>query len=134
MKIYTACWHQYKGAGRIGISRGNPRGMAAGYRMYKTLAPTREILNECQEQADYRRRFFAEVLEPLDPQKVLKDLEDRSADGRAVLMCFEKAPLHDENWCHRTMVAEWIIDKTGIPVEEWSGAKESNPGQSALDV
>lgn len=134
MEIYTSCWFQYFGPGRIGISRGSPRGLSAGYRFYRALAPTRDILQNCKEQAEYRRRFFAEVLGPLDPEKVLKDLEDRSEEGRAVLLCFERAPLHENNWCHRSMVASWITDTTGVPVSEWSGAEDSNPGQARLDV
>ncbi len=122
MQIYTSCWFQYFGPGRIGISRGNPRGLSAGYRLYKKLAPTREILRECKEQPEYRRRFFSEVLEQLDPQQVLKDLEERSQDGLAVLMCFERAPLHERNWCHRSMVAEYLQDRLGIEVPEWDPA------------
>lgn len=135
MKIYTACWFQYRGPGRIGISRGSPRNLGAGYRMYRKLAPTREILQECRtDEAEYRRRFFSEVLDKLDPQQVLRDLEERSEDGLAVLLCFEHAPLHEANWCHRTQVAEWLTATTGVPVEEWSGVPGSNQQQAKLDV
>jgi hypothetical protein len=134
MQIFTSCWFHYRGPGRIGISRGAPRGGDGGYRMYRALAPTRDILQRAKDQSVYRRRFFAEVLDKLDPQKVLSDLEDRSEEGRAVLLCFEKPPLHAGNWCHRTMVAEWITRETGVPVEEWSGVKETNPQQQTLDV
>jgi hypothetical protein len=108
--------------------------MAGGYRMYRDLAPTKDILYGSKDEATYRIRFFGEVLARLDPQKVLSDLEARSEEGLAVLLCFEKPPLHAKNWCHRTMVAEWIQDTTGVAVEEWSGARESNPEQARLDV
>ena len=134
MEIYTSSWFQYFGPGRIGISRGNPRGMAGGYRLYKKLAPSRDILQNAKEYSEYRRRFFDEVLGQLDPQQVLKDLEERSQEGRAVLLCFEKTPLNtSDNFCHRTMVAEWLTNETSHTVEEWSGFEESNH-EPELDI
>jgi len=134
MKIYTASWFTYFGPGRIGISRGSPRGVAGGYKMYRALAPTRDILQNENAQAAYRERFFAEVLDKLDPQDVLVELEKRSQDGLAVMMCFEKPPFHENNWCHRRMVAEFLERETGLVVEEWSGVQDSNPQQARLDV
>lgn len=134
MIIFTSSWHDYKGTGRIGICRGNPRGQPAGYRMYKALAPTWDIMNNTKNQAEYRERFFAEVLGPLDPRQVLTDIAKLANGETPFLLCFEKIPLHDNNWCHRTMVAEWLNEHTDAEVMEWSGAKELNPGQTKLDV
>ncbi len=40
----TSSYFYYTGPGRIGITVGNPRGIPAGYRMYRQLAPRREML------------------------------------------------------------------------------------------
>lgn len=132
LKIMTSSWYAYKGPGRIGISVGSPRGMPAGYKLYRALAPTRDMLKMPIET--YRPKFFNDILGKLDPDQVLKDLEAKSEDGLAVLLCFEKPPFTDINFCHRHMVADWLKDMRGIEVLEWSGAKETNLGQPALDV
>ncbi|WP_273522359.1 DUF488 family protein [Rhodosalinus sediminis] len=134
MQIYTASWFSYHGPGRIGISRGTPRyGVPPGYRLYKRLAPTRAILFESTGKADYEPRFYAEVLAPLDPEQVLADLARLAAPYDPVLLCFERPPFDEENFCHRHMVADWLTAH-GAQVEEWSGPRESHPGQSRLDV
>lgn len=134
-KIYTSCWQHYRGEGRIGISRGTPRfNIGRGYRLYKKLAPTREILQQCDTLEAYEPRFYDEVLNKLDPVATLAELR-RLVDGHApVLLCFEKPPLHAQNFCHRTMVGDWLAKHTGVVVEEWSGIEESNPKQPTLDV
>ncbi|MBW7996799.1 MAG: DUF488 domain-containing protein [Candidatus Glassbacteria bacterium] len=43
-----------------------------------------------------------------------------------VLLCFEKPPFGDDNWCHRRMVAEWLSDTLGIEVPEYE--RRSIPG------
>lgn len=134
MKIFTSSWHDYKGTGRIGICRGNPRGQPAGYRLYKALAPTWEIMNNTRNQAEYRERFFAEVLGPLDPQQVLEHIAKLANGATPFLLCFEKFPLHDNNWCHRTMVAEWLNDRTNADVTEWQVESASDQNQAKLAV
>ncbi len=127
MQIYTSSWSQHTGPGRVGICSGRPRGAPAGYRMYAPLAPGWDIIKTSPNQTAYRARYFGEVLANLDPQKTLDDLIKLAAGHPPVLLCFEKAPLHDGNWCHRTMIGEWLTDKLGIEVREWSGLEESNP-------
>ena len=134
MRIFTSCWSGYTGPGRIGICQGRPRGAPAGYRMYKALAPTWDIIKTSAGIDDYRPRFFAEILAPLDPQQVLADLRRLAGDHPPVRLCFEKLPLTRTNFCHRTMVATWITRETGVPVLEWSGAPDSNRRQAKLDV
>lgn len=135
MEIYTSSWHGYRGNGRIGISRGAPRfSVGKGYRFYRKLAPTREILAEAKGYAEYRKRFLAEVLAPLDPEVVLTELQALAGPYTPVLLCFEKPPLDKINFCHRTMVAEWLNEHTKANVVEWSGVEELNPEQAKLDV
>ena len=132
MQIFTSSWSQYTGPGRVGICSGRPRGAPAGYRMYMPLAPGWDIIRNSADQAAYRVRYFGEVLAPLDPAKVVADLIKLAGDHPPVLLCFEKAPLHDANWCHRTMIGEWLHDRLGIEVMEWSGPKESNLRQDKV--
>lgn len=114
----TASHFTYFGPGRIVISRGTPRGQkSAGYRMFRKLAPTREILG-IEDKAEYERRFRTEVLGVLDPQETWDELH-RLADGaEPVLQCFEKPPLVGDNWCHRRMVADWFKETLGKDVPE----------------
>ena len=66
----------------------------------------------------YRTAYFSEILGSLDPAKVMADLE-RLADGHEpVLLCFERPPFSDTNWCHRRMVAEWFADTLQLLVPE----------------
>ena len=83
--------------------------------------------------AGNRERFFSEVLYRLDPYQVLNDLRQWAVDDTVGLLCWERTPLTPDNWCHRTMVAEWFSDY-GIEVQEWSGGKELNPAQARLDI
>ena len=132
--IFTSCWAGYQGPGRIGISRGNPRfGVPAGYRTYKALAPTWDILKTCTEKADYERRFNREVLGILDANQVVNDLRRLAGDHPPVLLCFEKLPFTETNWCHRTMVAKWITHETGIVVDEM-GDRHDHATQKSLSL
>jgi hypothetical protein len=74
----TSCFAVFKGPGRICIARYAPRGTPAGFRMFKVLAPG-EWFNQVPED-EYRRRYFGEILGPLDPRQVVTDLE-RLAEG-----------------------------------------------------
>lgn len=122
--VFTSAWSQYTGPGRIGICTGRPRGAPAGFRMYAPLAPGWDIIRNSPSQAAYRKRYFGEILAPLDPQKTLDDLRRLAAGHPPVLLCFEKAPLHEGNWCHRTMIGEWLVFELGITVREWSGSED----------
>ena len=111
----TASWFTWRGEGRIGISVGTPRGQPAGYRLYRPLNPTREMLH--MSRAQYEAIYFG-MLARLDPQKVWDDLHRMAGDAEPVLLCFERPPLHDGNWCHRRMVARWFDLTLGQDVPE----------------
>jgi hypothetical protein len=102
--------------------------------MYKALAPSWDIIKTSDSIEEYEPRYYAEVLDLLDPHKVLEDITKLAAGNPPVLLCFETTPLHRDNFCHRTMAGAWLRDKLGVVVEEWSGAKESNPRQTTLVV
>lgn len=113
----TASWYTWKGAGRIGISVGTPRGQAAGYRLYRPLNPRREWLD--LSKPEYEKLYF-ELLGHLNPQQVWDDLHRMTHNGaEPVLLCFEKPPFTEGNWCHRRMVADWFSTTLGQNVPEF---------------
>ncbi len=112
----TSCFTVFQGPGRICIARYAPRGTPAGFKMFQKLAPG-PWFNKVPED-EYRRRYFGEILEPLDPRQVLAELEELAGGAEPVLLCWEKPPLTTKNWCHRSMVAEWFAARLGIEVPE----------------
>jgi len=112
----TASYFTYTGPGRIGISIGAPRRCPAGYRLYRTLAPRRDMLSMALEP--YRRIYFDEILGKLDPEKVNRDLHSLAVSHEPVLLCFERPPFTEQNFCHRRMVAEWLEKHLGVEVPE----------------
>jgi hypothetical protein len=100
---------------RIGISRGTPRRMAAGYRIFRKLAPGPWFNSVSTEE--YIRLYHTEILAPLDPHAVAKHLIEL-ADGKVpVMVCFERAG--GAQWCHRSLVAAWLAEALGLLVPEY---------------
>ena len=114
----TASYFTYFGPGRIGITAGTPRRAPAGYRMYRQLAPRRNMLQ--LPYALFRDTFLREILGPLDPRKVAADLHELAGGHEPVLLCFERPPFTEANWCHRRIVAEWFKDSLGLDVPEYA--------------
>jgi hypothetical protein len=89
--------------------------MAAGYRLFKQLAPG--AWYNSIGPVEYRQRYHDEILARLDRARVITELE-AMAGGRAIaLLCFEHPNGHD--WCHRAMAAAWLADALGEPVSEF---------------
>lgn len=82
---------------------------------YPGLAPRRdwflEWRNEHLPNEWYIEKYKETVLAKLNPHQVVKDLGDN-----AVMLCYEKPG----DFCHRHLIAEWITQNTGVPVEEVS--------------
>ncbi len=118
----TASFFTYRqGPGRISIARFAPRGTAAGFRIYKPLAPTREMLS--MGEARYRDIYFREILGNLDAQRVYDLLQRLAGEWEPVLQCWEtpqqiEDKVAGKEFCHRHFVAEWFGDKLGIDVPE----------------
>ena len=126
----TASYFTYFGPGRIGISVGSPRNCPAGYRMYRALAPRRDMLQ--LERKVYRKIFFDDILARLDPEKVVADLTALAGSHEPVLLCFEKPPFTAQNFCHRRMVANWFRETLGLDVPEYRGPAKPRPEQLRL--
>lgn len=134
--MLTASWFTWNGPGRVGISLGVPRGTSAGYRIFKALAPSRDMLR-IEDQAEYRQRYFDEILLPLDPVETYDQLRRLAGgDYPPVLLCWERPPWTDSNWCHRRMAAEWFQEHLGFEVPEakssWPAKMQAKIGQGTL--
>ena len=125
--IVTASWFTPlpEGHRRIGISRGTPRGVPAGYRMYRKLAPGPWFRSV--SEAEFERRYFDEVLGRLDPAAVVNELDSMAEGAPAALCCFERAL--DVHFCHRAYVSAWLHDSLGLAVPEF-GLQASGCGWS----
>ena len=100
----TASYFTFFGPGRVGISVGNPRNVA-GYRMYRKLAPRRDMLQ--MPYAEYRLHYDA-ILRDLDPRATWEELHEIAEGQEPVLQCYERPPFGPKNYCHRRMVAAWF--------------------------
>ena len=116
--MFTGSWFQKfpEDCQVIGISRYAPRGMAAGYRLYRALAPG-EWFKESNPEV-YAAKYFGEVLAKLDPQKVVDDINKLAAGKTPVLVCYEKQGGPD--WCHRGFVSVWLAETLGLEVTEFN--------------
>lgn len=105
----------------VGISIGKPR-FRLGYELKSqcySLAPKSYMLKmdiERFKQAYYKK------LEEIGRDRIIgvvKGMNDqaRSEGKQLVLLCFEDVRL-EENWCHRTIFAEWWKENTGEMIEE----------------
>lgn len=68
---------------------------------YSNLAPHHKMLEMPEEQY---RKVYAELLSRLDPEQVLKDLQEIAQGNNFVLLCYEKP----NEFCHRHLVADWL--------------------------
>jgi uncharacterized protein YeaO (DUF488 family) len=66
------------------------------------------------DRETFRQRYRDEILAALDPDEVLRELEELVPEGDIILLCFEK----DRSRCHRGLVAEWFLEIKGIRVPE----------------
>lgn len=119
LEILTATWFAdiSEDMIRVGVSRGSPRGMKAGYRRCSELAPGPWF--KTAEAPEYLKRFN-DQLGQLDPG-LIRDKLIKLGNGKApVLCCYEPAAdiQAGKLFCHRHMVAQWLEDKLGIVVKE----------------
>lgn len=122
--IMTSSWfHKLDPAKyqRIGISRGVPRGRAAGFRKYPRLDPGPWFNSVTNDR--YLELYNAEILAPLDPETVVKELHEMSGGKIPTLLCWEPST-PGEKWCHRGIVAAWLKDHLGMDVFEVGQEKE----------
>jgi hypothetical protein len=108
----TASFFTYTGPGRISIARFAPRGTPAGFRVFKALAPGKWFNSVPKDR--YLELYAAEILRPLSPETVARTLHELAGGAEPVLLCWEKPPFTESNWCHRRIVADWLQDTLGL--------------------
>ncbi|WP_448205311.1 hypothetical protein [Azospirillum sp. sgz302134] len=111
--MLTASWFSYAGPGRIGFSRSAPPRVQPGYTIYAPLVPGPWF--KAVDYDTYRRRYYNQ-LRALDARRVWEDLHQFAAGAEPVLLCWEQAGAG--RWCHWAMVAAWLGDRLGVPIEE----------------
>ena len=118
--IYTGYWaktDEYikNGLTPVGISGWTPDGYNGA--TYKKLAPKyawwREWHDKNLSTDWYTQKYYETVLNPLNPAKVVTDLQ--KIGENVVLLCFETP----EKFCHRHIVAKWLQDKANVNVVEY---------------
>ncbi len=120
MKIFTSRYANRAladfDARKCGISRGRPR-FELPYclegQIYD-LAPSREAFT-CNDIVKFKSLYFRQ-LECLGYPRVLSLIEQYASGKNIVLLCFEDVR-KPADWCHRTMLAEWLV-KRGTSVME----------------
>jgi hypothetical protein len=84
-------------------------------RVYNKLAPTEDLLfkykNKYIDKEEYELIYINEILNFLDPVEVHAEL-----GSDAILCCWEKPK--EDFFCHRTIVADWLMKELGIIIEE----------------
>lgn len=114
MKIYTGNFANVKKYEKINLF---PVSIAISARYfngarYNKLNPKREFMHEKEDK--YIPKFQNEILGRLNAKDVVNELCQMSGGQDIVLLCHEK----EGDFCHRTLVAEWLNKKLGITVEE----------------
>jgi hypothetical protein len=130
MAIYTSRYGNKalrdEGYYPVGISLGSPK-FPLGYELRDqcyALAPKGFMLK--MEYAPYREAYFKK-LEDIGVDKVIGivqrlDTRAQDEDKSLVLLCYEDLR-NPENWCHRTLFAEWWQKYTGELIEELEEAE-----------
>ena len=118
MKIFTSYFDNLFNIGELvpigiaGISPPEFKGLE-----YKRLAPKRFIYDNYIQSGDeekYSKDYFQFVLDRLNPEQVIKELNNLSGGKDVVLLCYEKP----YKFCHRHLVAKWFKTELNIEVEE----------------
>ena len=118
----------------VRISLGSPR-WDVGYRISGELKELMPFGLKGRYDDDYdgfRREYYAR-LNRTGVGHILQQLQRFDpAHNDIVLLCYEDIR-KPENWCHRSMFADWWMEHTGELIEELtdpSGMKVSNPPKS----
>lgn len=92
---------------------------------FPALEPSRKLFfarkAEQITQEEFEKGYKEETLSRLDPQNIYDQLKDQ------VLLCWE-AP---GEFCHRRIVAKWLIENLGIEVPEWMPGDDDIPKTNA---
>ena len=93
----------------VAISLGVPRGLRGA--RCTVLAPPRPLI-KIMDPETFIPLYKAQVLDKLDPHKIIKDL----GGDNFLLLCWEDPGV----FCHRRVVAAWMQKEAGVLVEEFN--------------
>ena len=99
----------------ISIARSAPKWYHGKH--YPALAPSWSLV-KVEDPIKYEYRYRREVLDRLNPKKVLAEIEEN-----AILLCWEKPG----EFCHRRIVAAWLSEELGIEIPELYYIPEEEP-------
>ena len=102
--------------GAIAISRTVPKFLRGRVKLYPVLAPDARWHHF--EKPRFCRAYFGYQLARLDVEQVWRTLHEIADGAEPILLCWEKAPFTDDNWCHRRLVAAWFRARLGEVVDE----------------
>jgi hypothetical protein len=105
----------------VGISIGQPK-FPLGYEIRNqcySLAPKGYMLNM---DIDHFKPAYYDKLEGIGTEKIISmvqrfDQAAQSEGKQLVLLCYEDVRI-PEDWCHRTVFAEWWAENVGELIEE----------------
>jgi hypothetical protein len=123
MKIYTSYFGKIKKLKEncivpIGIARFPPKYVSI--RSIFDLSPRPDMLRMSEEKYD---REFMKILSKLNPNEMLRRMEEISGGWDCALLCFEKSG----DPCHRYMVAQWLNRELGLDVTEYDYQPPKQP-------
>jgi len=123
MKIYTSYFAKGKtlraqGIKMISIALFSPSNIKCSHLMQ--VAPTYSILyDKYRTEERYTHRYYHEVLGKLNPQEILNMITTIGQGQDVALCCYEKPG----DFCHRHLLAQWLMDNTGVVIEEFGTTK-----------
>lgn len=104
----------------VRISIGTPR-WQTGYTIagaIKCLMPYGLLGTYDNDKLGYEREY-RKLIEKAGVSAIKAQLEEYTKLGKdVVLLCYEDIRKGENDWCHRTMFAEWWKEKTGESIEE----------------
>lgn len=126
MEIYTSYFAKQKkmelpDTSYVSIAVGNPR-YAVPYRIVNLGLLKPFGIFKVYHGEEYRQKYF-ERLDSYGVEKIRKAIEEASeGHENVILMCHEK----NKNECHRSMFAEWWLQKTGEIIPEFGENNKEN--------
>jgi Active DUF488-N3 subclade len=116
---------------KVGITVGKPRWLLGYPVVYlDVLAPWG--LLQVFDKAEFTAPYHAQ-LDRAGVNRVLRDLQrisDAHAGQDLVLLCYEDVRKPDE-WCHRQVLAEWLLERAGLAVAEMIDPAPVNGGRGS---
>ncbi len=99
----------------VAISLGVPRGWQGA--QCAVLAPPRPLI-KIMDPATFIPLYRAQVLDKLDPHKIIRDL----GGDNFIMLCWEDPGV----FCHRRVVAAWMKKETGVLIEEFDQRRKAH--------